>query len=148
MLREDERNKKPRKFETLTAAAKLAAHTYNLCGNKNVFTPDGDKLTDKITDLADSITHNIRAANDIKLTKENLQNRRELQNEALDMCGRLKTEIQVAKYRFHLRMKKVEYWDSMIEEVEKKVKKWKESDARRIDEEEIQSRSLHTGGGY
>lgn len=118
------------KFDTLTKALQLASYTTDITDNKKVFTPDHEKTTERIVDLAWSIYHRARIANDIRVENTNdLMERRKLQNHAIAECDQLLTAIQIAKRVFHLRLKKVKYWGEKVEEVKNYLRKWRESDA-------------------
>nr|DAZ65545.1 MAG TPA: Avd-like-generating retroelement protein [Caudoviricetes sp.] len=128
MVRKEDRGEG--KFDTLTKALQLASYTTDITDNKKVFTPDHEKTTERIVDLAWSIYHRARIANDIRVENTNdLMERRKLQNHAIAECDQLLTAIQIAKRVFHLRLKKVKYWGEKVEEVKNYLRKWRESDA-------------------
>ena len=128
MVRKEDRGEG--KFDTLTKALQLASYTTDITNNKKVFTPDHEKTTERIVDLAWSIYHRARIANDIRVENTNdLMERRKLQNHAIAECDQLLTAIQIAKRVFHLRLKKVKYWGEKVEEVKNYLRKWRESDA-------------------
>lgn len=128
MVRKEDRGEG--KFDTLTKALQLASYTTDITDNKKVFTPDHEKTTERIVDLAWSIYHRARIANDIRVENTNdLMERRKLQNHAIAECDQLLTAIQIAKRVFHLRLKKVKYWGEKVEELKNHLRKWRESDA-------------------
>lgn len=121
------------KFDTLTKALRLASYTTDITDNKKVFTPDHEKTTEKIINLAWNIYHRARIANDIRVEiADDLMERRKLQNQAIAECDQLLTAIQIAKRVFHLRLKRIKFWGEMVEEVKNHLKKWRESDADRF----------------
>ena len=121
------------KFDTLTKALRLASYTTDITDNKKVFTPDHEKTTEKIVNLAWNIYHRARIANDIRVENaDDLMERRKLQNQAIAECDQLLTAIQIAKRVFHLRLKRVKFWGEMVEEVKSRLRKWRESDADRF----------------
>lgn len=121
------------KFDTLTKALRLASYTTDITDNKKVFTPDHEKTTEKIVNLAWNIYHRARIANDIRVeTADDLMERRKLQNQAIAECDQLLTAIQIAKRVFHLRLKRIKFWGEMVEEVKNHLRKWRESDADRF----------------
>ena len=73
-------------------------------------------------------------ANDKKVGNDEgiLKERRRLQNEAIEECDHLLSEIQIAKMIFHLRTKRVKYWGGMVEELKGYLRSWRESDADRF----------------
>ena len=122
------------KFDTLTKALKLAVYTVDITDNKEVFVPEHEKSTEEIVFLANDIYHKARVANEIKFlnSKELLDARRELQNEAIKECSQLISKIYVAKLTFHLRNRRVVRWIGMVEEVQKLLRAWRDSDADRF----------------
>lgn len=131
MVRVEDRGES--KFETLTKALKLASYTINITDNKKVFVPEHARSTERLVYLARDIYHKTRVANDIRVnTKEDLAERRRLQNEAIAECDHLLSEIQVAKMVFHLRTKRVRYWGEMVEELKGYLRKWRDKDADRF----------------
>ena len=122
------------KFDTLTKALKLAVYTVDITDNKEVFVPEHEKSTEEIVFLANDIYHKARVANEIKFlnSKELLDARRELQNEAIKECSQLISKIYVAKLTFHLRNRRVVHWIGMVEEVQKLLRAWRDSDADRF----------------
>ena len=121
------------KFDTLTKALRLASYTTDITDNKKIFTPDHEKTTEKIVNLAWNIYHRARIANDIRVENaDDLMERRKLQNQAIAECDQLLTAIQIAKRVFHLRLKRVKFWGEMVEEVKNHLRKWRESDADRF----------------
>ena len=130
MVREKDRGKG--KFETLTKALDLATYTINVTDNKKIFVPQHDKTTERLVYLARDIYHRSRMANDIKVTsREELLVRRKLQNQAIEECDLLLSEIQIAKILFHLRLKRINYWGTMIVELKAMLRGWRESDSNR-----------------
>lgn len=130
MVRKADRGKG--KFDTLTKALDLATYTINITDNKKIFIPQHDKTTERLVYLARDIYHRSRMANDIKVTtREELSVRRKLQNQAIEECDLLLSEIQIAKILFHLRLKRINYWGTMIVELKSMLRGWRESDSNR-----------------
>lgn len=130
MVRKADRGKE--KFDTLTKALDLATYTINITDNKKIFIPQHDKTTERLVYLARDIYHRSRMANDIKVTtREELSVRRKLQNQAIEECDLLLSEIQIAKILFHLRLKRINYWGTMIVELKSMLRGWRESDSNR-----------------
>lgn len=126
------------KFITLTKALELATYTINITDNKKIFVPEHDKTTAEIVYIARDIYHRIRVANNIIVrSKEDLLLRRKFQNEAIDQCELLLTEIQIAKLLFHLRTKRIQYWGNLVEDVKHRVRNWRNSDYCRYKNHEI-----------
>ena len=130
MVRKDERGEG--KFDTQTKALELATYTVNITDNHKVFTPDHEDTTKKIVAYATDICHRTRVAYNVPFkTREAGAERNRLQNVAIAECESLRSEIQIAKMVFHLRTKRVKYWDDLIVEVHDLLQKWRDSDADR-----------------
>lgn len=130
MVRKEDRGKG--KFDTLTKALELATYTINITDNEKVFVPKHEKTTERLVYLARDIYHRCRIANNIRVTtKEELIARRKLQNQAIQECDLLLSEIQIAKRLYHLRLKRVKHWGKMIIEVKELIRGWRESDSNR-----------------
>ena len=117
MVRKDERGEG--KFDAQTKALELATYTVNITDNHKVFTPDHEDTTKKIVAYATDIYHRTRVANNVPFKTPEAE------------CESLRSEIQIAKMVFHLRMKRVKYWDDLIVEVHDLLQKWRDSDADR-----------------
>lgn len=136
MVRKEDRGEG--KFMTLTKALELATYTIKITDNKKIFIPEHYKTTERLVYMARDIYHRTRVANDIRVKcKEDLLMRRKYQNEAIEQCDLLLSEIQIAKMLFHLRTKRIRHWGSMIEEVKGYLRSWRDSDLRRYKNHEI-----------
>ena len=129
MVRKNERE--PSRFETADVALALATHTYNITSNPKIFAPIHYRLISRLTSEATFIYQNIRVANEIKaVTPEDARERYKLQKEALKTCKALTSDIMISKGVFHLRMRKVIFWNKYIERLEVMLKAWMESDTK------------------
>ena len=129
MVRKNERE--PSRFETADVALALATHTYNITSNPKIFAPIHYRLISRLTSEATFIYQNIRVANEIKaITPEDARERYKLQKEALKTCKALTSDIMISKGVFHLRMRKVIFWNKYIERLEVMMKAWMESDIK------------------
>lgn len=129
MVRKNERE--PSRFETADVALALATHTYNITSNPKIFAPIHYRLISRLTSEATFIYQNIRVANEIKAaTPEDARERYKLQKEALKTCKALTSDIMISKGVFHLRMRKVIFWNKYIERLEVMMKAWMESDIK------------------
>ena len=129
MVRKNERE--PSRFETADVALALATHTYNITSNPKIFAPIHYRLISRLTSEATFIYQNIRVANEIKaVTPEDARERYKLQKEALKTCKALTSDIMISKGVFHLRMRKVIFWNKYIERLEVMMKAWMESDIK------------------
>ena len=107
-------------------------HTTTLLANKKIFDPTYQRLIDDIACHARDIYHLCRVANEEldNRIKEEAAQRIALQNEAIDACRWLRTEIMLAQRKFHLRARKVVYWDSLVVDAMNSIKGWNASEKR------------------
>ena len=130
MVRKEDRGRG--KFDTLTKTLELATYTINIADNKKIFVPQHEKTTERLVYLARDIYHRCRTANNIRVaTKEELLARRRLQNQAIEECELLLSEIQIAKLLFHLRAKRIRHWGKLVIESKELIRGWRESDSNR-----------------
>lgn len=130
MVRKEDR--KEGKFSLLTEVKKLTTHTIRITSNQKVFVPQYSKVTDRIVDIAIDIYHNCSSANRITLNKEGIEDRRALQNKALSECTKLRSLAEISHSLFHIRLKRIKYWNDLITAAENRIRKWKESDSDRV----------------
>ena len=136
MIRKNERE--PNKFETGDAALKLSVHTINITSNPKIFKPVYSNVINRLTSDTALIYHKLRVANDIWAKDEkSAKERIRLHDEALDLCLRVTSTIMIAQGLFHLRFKKVSYWNSLVERTQILIKKWQESDIKGYKEKKI-----------
>lgn len=77
------------------------------------------------------IYQKVRVANEIKAdTVEDAKERLKLQKDALETCKALTSDIMISKGLFHLRMRKVIFWNNYIVRLETMIKAWMESDKK------------------
>lgn len=126
-----------RQLEAGIKARDLAIHTIKICNNKNIFLPEYQSaLTDDIIRTAKDIYKNVKAANDIRVKKEDpetWEERNRLQKMAVRNCRDLISCISLAKPLFHLKGRKVKYWRDLTIETKEKIMKWHESDVKRYE---------------
>ncbi len=129
MVRKNEREHS--RFETADVALSLATHTYNITSNPKVFDPIHYRMISRLTSEATMIYQKVRVANEIKAdTVEDAKERLKLQKDALETCKSLTSDIMISKGLFHLRMRKVIFWNNYIVRLETMIKAWIESDKK------------------
>ena len=129
MVRKNEREHS--RFETADVALSLATHTYNITSNPKVFDPIHYRMISRLTSEATMIYQKVRVANEIKAdTVEDAKERLKLQKDALETCKALTSDIMISKGLFHLRMRKVIFWNNYIVRLETMIKAWMESDKK------------------
>lgn len=98
----------PHRFTVLDSALDLYDYTSTVLANEKIFNRTYKSLIDRIDNAATMVYHLCRVAN------EDLDNRKQdealmriqMQEEALDYCKWLKTDIKMAQRKFHFRAKK------------------------------------------
>ena len=125
-----------RQLDACWFAREAALHTLDVCSNEKIFVPRFQKLTDKIIDLSIDIYMDVWDANDIWMDPKepdprNWEERSRLQEYAIRKCKKLLALIGLARSKFHLRGKKVNYWSGKVIEAMRCIQRWHESDIRR-----------------
>ena len=130
------KDQKPHRLTTLDLILDAYNHTTLLISNPKIFDPRFQSLIDRIDMEASMIYHLCRTAN------EDYDNRKQdealirlrLQEEAIEKCMWLKTDIRLAQRRFHLRAKKVAYWNGLVNAALDSIKAWHSAEKRRYKE--------------
>lgn len=129
-VRKNERS--PHKLTVLDIILDMYDHTTTLIANEKVFDRTYKELIDRIDKEASMIYHYCRVANeeyDNRIQAE-AKIRIELQEEAIENCLYLKTDIFLAQRKFHLRAKKVAYWNKLVNNALKAIKGWHSAEVR------------------
>lgn len=121
------------KLEVALRANELCIYTLQITTNEKVFLPQYyNALTSKLQNFAMNIYNNVWQANNIRVTNKNEFNeRRRLQTEAIKNCNSLLSFIGIAHKLFHLKGKRMEYWSGLIYNTRDLISKWRESDNKR-----------------
>ena len=129
MVRKNEREHS--RFETADVALALATHTYNITSNAKIFNQIHYRMIGRLTGEATMIYQKVRVANEIKAnTIEDAKERLKLQKDALDYCKALTSDIMISKGLFHLRMRRVIFWNGYVTRLEAMIKAWMDSDKK------------------
>lgn len=126
------KDQSPHRFTTLDLILKMYDHTTTVIANEKIFDPKYRKLIDDIDSKARQIYHLCRVANEEldNRIKEEAEHRIVLQEEAIEMCKWLRTDIFLAQRKFHLRARKVVYWDKLVKDAMSGIKAWNVSEKR------------------
>jgi len=127
----------PHKLTILDLALDVYDHTTNVIKNEKIFDPKFKSLIDKMDLEASLIYHYCRSANedyDNRVPEEALV-RLELQEQAIQNCMWLKTDIKLSQRKFHLRARKVCYWTELVNTALKAIKAWHISEERNYKEQ-------------
>lgn len=121
------------KLEVCTKARDLAVYTLQITKNKKVFAEEYQTaITDKIIGTALDIHTMVWSANNVLVnSKDDLQRRNALQEEACVMCNVLLSLIDIAKPLFHLDTRRIMYWGQKVVEVRNLIRAWRTSDIKR-----------------
>ena len=145
---EEHRDHKPNSFTPVVVALRLAEYTIKITENPKTFPPTrtsddgtiavvaGGCLTEWVRELSKRIFVLAYTANRINVPKEpdRKDERLRKQREALDACAELLAAIQILSRHYHLDKKRVRYWSSLANELERAIEGWNESDKERFRE--------------
>ena len=121
------------KLEACVKAHDLCCYTIQITANKKVFTEEYQRaLTDRIVSAAIEIHTLAWSANNVLVrSREDLEERNSLQNQAAIQCNILLSLIEVAHRVFHLESKRVTYWSKKAIETRNLIRAWRDSDRKR-----------------
>lgn len=111
-------------------------HTFIVISNDKIFDRTYSSFISRIEEEARMIYHYTRSAN------EDYDNRKQdeamirikMQEQALDLCKWLKTDVRLAKKVFHLSAKKVAYWTKLINDAMAAINGWHAGEKRNYKE--------------
>ena len=128
-------NLQNQKFDAVYQAMCLASHTILLCKNKNIFKPEiNETIINDLVETAKNIYLEAYGANEIRVKHlENWKRREEKEARAIDLCTRLLSLINLARHVFHLRGKKVLYWQRMATTTKSYLMVWYQSEVKRFE---------------
>lgn len=120
---------------TINAIVDMVAYTMKITSNKKVFLPEFDTVTSRIVNTAVSIFDCAWGANNVRVNKNPYRwlKRRDLQETAILQCTNLQGQITLAKRVFHLKTKRMNFWNDSIEKCQSMLMKWREGDCKRYD---------------
>lgn len=124
------------RFSTLDKILDLYEHTTTLIANEKIFDRTYKSMIDRIDNDATMIYHLCRVANEDLDARERdeLAMRIDLEKQALEYCKWLKTDIRLAEKKFHLRAKKVIYWNKLVNTAMDAIRAWHNSEIKRYKE--------------
>lgn len=125
------------RFQTCDKALELAVYTSNILANDKIFDTKFKSTIDRIGAEATMIYHNVRVANNIKVNDyqtdtDSVQRRLTLENEALNLCDDLITDIMISHKLFHLKASRVRFWTQLTIETQNLIKSWMKSEVERV----------------
>lgn len=127
------------KLEVLVKANSLMGYILEITKNEKTFTPAYEALTLDIIHCAEDIYINLYSANEVYLSKQNIELRKEYQNIAQAKCGALLALLDLAQGLNHFSTKRIRFVNKIIngDESDKKglkllIQNWKQSDLKRV----------------
>ena len=118
----------------ITKARRLAKYTVTICTNEKCF-PKRYRwcITQKIVNFSIDIYNLLNMADSTFVkTKGDLELRRNYQKHALSSTYALLSMVDLAKLTFHIRGRRIEYWTALVKQVQKLLRGWIDSDAKKI----------------
>ena len=119
------------RFAVLDTALQLVSYTMQILSNEKVFIPKYQKLIDKMSYETTMIYHSCRVANKTDMRTDNpieyqyrAKQRLTLEQDALQYCEQLLTDIMISQKVFHLKASKVKHWTKLTSETQKSIEKW------------------------
>lgn len=126
------------RFAVLDTALQLVSYTMQILSNEKVFIPKYQKLIDKMSYETTMIYHSCRVANKTDMRTDNpieyqyrAKQRLTLEQDALQYCEQLLTDIMISQKVFHLKASKVKHWTKLTSETQKSIEKWYDSETKR-----------------
>lgn len=126
------KDRSPHRFTVLDMILDMYDHTATVLANPKLFDRTYASLIDDIDHRARNVYHLCRVANeelDNRIQDEAAQ-RIKLQEMAIEDCKWLRTDIKLAKRKFHLRASKVTFWDGLVKKAMEGIKSWHEGEKR------------------
>ena len=120
---------------TINTIVDMVTYTMKITSNKKVFLPEFDVVTERIVNTALSIFDCAWGANNIRVSKNPYRwlKRRDLQETAIIQCDNLQGQITLAKRVFHLKTKRMNFWNDSIEKCHGMLMRWRVGDCKRYD---------------
>lgn len=120
------------RFTVLDIVLDAYDHTSTVIANRKIFTEEYKSLIDRIDNEASLMYHCCRLANNEydNRVQDEAEMRIRLEEEAMEHCMWLRTDILLAQRKFHLRASKVVYWDSLVKKALDAIKGWHTSELK------------------
>lgn len=130
------KDQSPHRFTTLDKVLDMYSHTVTVISNDKIFDRTYSTLIARIEEEARMVYHCTRSANEDydNRKQEEAEIRIKLQDNAIEYCKWLKTDVMLAERVFHLRAKKVTYWTKLINEAMASIKAWNAGEKRNYKE--------------
>lgn len=117
----------------------LVRHTCTILVNEKHYPSRYEPIAKRIIDDTWQVFSKSWRANNIFIGKDCNPNaivrRRELQNECVELCESLLSQIEMFNYLCGRPTKKTVYWCRLVTDVLNLVRAWRDSDARRLSKE-------------
>lgn len=126
--------RKPGELELNVKTKDLCVYTLQITANEKIFKEDYKSFTELIRNTALQIHTLCWRANNIVVMGDpyRYRNRLQAQEDAADLCNDMYAMVEIAKPLFHLRSKRVIYWQDKIIGVRNYIRRWHDSDCKRL----------------
>lgn len=124
------------RFTVLDKVLDMYSHTITVIANDKIFDRTYANLISRIEEEARMIYHCTRSANEDydNRKQDEAEIRIKLQENAIEYCKWLKTDVRLAEKVFHLRAKKVAYWTKLINTAMVAINGWRVGEIRNYKE--------------
>lgn len=124
------------KLEVYQKSKKLICYSLEIMSNKKKFPEFAGPICSIIIQTEWNIASKIWQANNVYIGKSTTDNakvrRRDLQNEAVELCESLIFQIDLIGTVLHRPSKKTFYWSNQVIRILELLRKWRDSDAQRL----------------
>ena len=121
-------------LDALDSALDLVLHTLKICKNKKIFTDEYEEcITKDIIQCAKDIYIYAWDANNVYVRdnyRDRWEDRERKQLTAISRCNRLFALTNIARRAFHLKGRKVRYWQQLIGKTRMLLSKWHQSNKK------------------
>lgn len=128
------------KLEVYQRAKKLVRYSLEIMSNKKNFPEFVGPIVSIIIETEWNIARKIWQANNVHIGKNTTENakirRRDLQNEAIELCESLIFQIDLIGTVLHRSAKKTFYWSNQVIRISEMLRAWRDSDAKRLEQKD------------
>lgn len=134
------------KLEVFQKARKLVNYTCTICKNEKTFPPIYEDITKKVVNDTWLVFSLSWQANQVYIgrgcTPDARIRRRDLQNQAIELCESLLNQIEVLSKLVKRPEKKTMYWGHLVIEELQLLRKWRDSDSLRASKQNIRQKDI------
>lgn len=123
-------------LEVFESARKLALHTCECVANARIFVGRFRKISDELVETSWLIAEDIWTANNTFVGNgcdpRNIDDRLYYQQRAAANLRRMSFSLEMAAKAFKLPERRVMHWQSLIDDTDRLLRAWRESDRKRL----------------